>query len=291
LSNSDASSEASETAIAGWRVERLTCVGSTNDEARRRALAGDPGRLWIVAREQTQGRGRRGRVWKSPPGNLYASALLVDPAPVAIAAQIGFVAGVALRRAVEDLGGRGDVELKWPNDLVWRGAKLAGLLAEGTSLSDGRSACILGIGVNCLTAPPGLSYAADALSNALGQAVSPERLFARLAPRFEESLLLWRRGAGFAEIRAQWLEHAAGLGAPIRVAGARGLRQGIFETLDERGRLVLRGASGVEAIEAGEVFLAEEGGAAVSATAGPSELDVGSRESIAADRPPQKASI
>jgi BirA family biotin operon repressor/biotin-[acetyl-CoA-carboxylase] ligase len=291
LNNSDASSEGSETSPAGWRVERLSRVGSTNDEARRRALAGDPGRLWVVAREQTQGRGRRGRVWKSPPGNLYASALLIDPAPVAIAAQIGFVAGVALRRAVEDLGGGSDVELKWPNDLVWRGAKLAGLLAEGTALGDGRSACVVGVGVNCLAAPSGLGYAADALSKVLGQAVSPERLFARLAPRFEESLVLWRHGEGFAKIRAQWLEHAAGLGAPVRVAGARGLREGVFETLDERGRLVLRGASGIEAIEAGEVFLTEEGAGAVSATAGPSELDVGSRESIAADRPPQKASI
>ncbi len=291
MNNSDASSEETETTKAGWRVERLSRVGSTNDEARRRALAGDPGRLWIVAREQTQGRGRRGRVWKSPPGNLYASALLIDPAPVAIAAQIGFVAGVALRRAVDDLGARDDVELKWPNDLVWRGAKLAGLLAEGTALSDGRSACIVGIGVNCVSAPSGLGYAAGALSNALGQAVSPEHLFARLALRFEESLILWRRGEGFAEIRAQWLERAAGLGAPVRIAGARGVREGVFETLDERGRLVLRGASGVEAVEAGEVFLAEEGAGAASTIADPSESNVGSREPIVADRPPQKASI
>jgi BirA family transcriptional regulator, biotin operon repressor / biotin---[acetyl-CoA-carboxylase] ligase len=198
LNNSDASSEAPETSIAGWRVERLDRVGSTNDEARTRALAGDSGRLWIVAREQTQGRGRRGRLWKSPPGNLYASALLIDPAPVAIAAQIGFVAGVALRKAVDDLSGGEDVELKWPNDLVWRGAKLAGLLAEGTALSDGRSACIVGIGVNCLSAPSGLGYAVDALSNVL-RPVSPERLFTRLAFRFEQSLTLWRRGEGFAE--------------------------------------------------------------------------------------------
>jgi BirA family biotin operon repressor/biotin-[acetyl-CoA-carboxylase] ligase len=291
LNNSDASSEATGIATDEWRVERLSRVGSTNDEARRRALAGDPGRLWIVAREQTQGRGRRGRVWKSPPGNLYASALLIDPAPVAIAAQIGFVAGVALRRVVDDLGGRDDVELKWPNDLVWRGAKLAGLLAEGTALGDARSACIVGIGVNCLTAPSGLDYPAAALSDALGQAVSPERLFARLAVRFEESLMLWRRGDGFADIRAQWLERAAGLGALVRIAGARGLREGLFETLDERGRLVLRGASGVEAIEAGEVFLTEVGAGTAGAIAQPNESEVGVREAIAADRPPQKASI
>jgi BirA family biotin operon repressor/biotin-[acetyl-CoA-carboxylase] ligase len=262
------------TLTAGWRVERLDRVGSTNDEARRRALAGDPGRLWIVAREQTSGRGRRGRVWTSPRGNLYASALLIDPSPLAIAAQIGFVAGVALRGALDDLGAGDEVELKWPNDLVWRGAKLAGLLAEGTALGDGRLACIVGIGVNCLSAPSGLAYAADHLSNALGQALSPERLFERLAPRFEESLALWRGGAGFAEIRARWLDHAAGLSGPIRIAGAQGFREGVFETLDERGRLLLRGAGGLEAVEAGDLLFYEKS-AAVAA--------------MAADQRPRKA--
>ncbi len=283
MTNSGALNEATGTLTAGWRVERLTRVGSTNDEARRRALAGDPGRLWIIAREQTQGRGRRGRLWTSPPGNLYASALLIDPSPVAIAAQLGFVAGVALRRAVVDLGASDEVELKWPNDLVWRGAKLAGLLAEGAALSDGRLACIVGIGVNCLSAPSGLAYAADHLSNASGQAVSPERLFAHLATRFEESLALWRGGAGFAEIRARWLDHAAGLRGPIRIAGAQGFREGVFETLDERGRLVLRGADGVEAVEAGDLLLNEENAGEVNA--------IGfSREPIAAGPGPEKAS-
>ena len=270
-----------EILAGGWRVERLERVGSTNDEARRRALAGDPGRLWIVAREQSQGRGRRGRLWRSPPGNLYASALLIDPSPVAIAAQIGFVAGVALRSAVDDLGADGEVELKWPNDLVWRGAKIAGLLAEGAAVSDGRLACVVGIGANCLNAPSGLSYAADHLSNALGQTVSPERLFARLAPRFAESLALWRCGAGFAEIRARWLDHAAGLRGPIRVAGARGFREGLFETLDERGRLVLRGANGLEVVEAGDLFIDQTGaGEAIVSGGAPG----------AAAQPPQKAS-
>ncbi len=104
MSDPDASDVTTERLATGWRIERRDSIGSTNDEARRRAVEGDPGRLWIVAREQTQGRGRRGRQWTSPPGNLYASALLIDPSPVAIATQIGFVAGVALRAAVADLG-------------------------------------------------------------------------------------------------------------------------------------------------------------------------------------------
>ena len=241
----------------GWRVERRQSVGSTNDEARRRALEGDSGRLWIVAQEQTQGRGRRGRIWTSPPGNLYASALLIDPSPVAIAAQIGFVAGVALRGAVGDFGASDEVKLKWPNDLVWRGAKLAGLLVEGVSLNDGRLACVVGIGVNCANSPTGLAYPTDSLVNALERSITPATLFERLAIHFEEALAVWRGGAGFAAIRAQWLTHAAGLGGPIRVAGAQGVRDGIFQTLDEQGRLVLSGANGPESVEAGDLFLIE----------------------------------
>jgi BirA family transcriptional regulator, biotin operon repressor / biotin---[acetyl-CoA-carboxylase] ligase len=255
LNSGERRDEASEIPAPGWRVERLANAGSTNDEARRHALAGDPGRLWIVAREQTQGRGRRGRAWTSPPGNLYTSALLIDPSPVAIAAQIGFVAGVALRCAVDDLAAGVAVRLKWPNDLVWRGAKLAGLLVEGVALGDGRLACVVGIGVNCASAPTGLAYPTAHLSEILGRAVASEDLFARLAPRFEEALGLWRHGAGFATIRTLWLAHAAGLGDPIRISDAQGFREGIFNTLDEQGRLVLNSAKGSEIIEAGDLFL------------------------------------
>jgi BirA family biotin operon repressor/biotin-[acetyl-CoA-carboxylase] ligase len=242
--------------FAGWRVARFARVGSTNDEARRSALAGDAGRLWVVAEEQTHGRGRKGRYWSSPPGNLYASALVVDPCPPALAPQIGFVAGVALAQAVEDLGGIG-FGLKWPNDLMWRGAKIAGLLAEGVTTSDRRLACIVGVGVNCVSAPAGLDYPAAALSDALAPARSADALFVRLATRFHEALGLWARGAGFPAIRALWLASAAGLGGPIRVADPRGAREGAFEGLDESGRLLLRTAAGVETIEAADLYLAQ----------------------------------
>jgi len=255
LTEFDSTSETAALSAKGWRVTRHQEIGSTNDEARRRARDGDPGRLWVIARRQTQGRGRRGRSWASPPGNLHASALLIDPAPIAVAAQIGFVAGVALRNALADLGAGEDVRLKWPNDVVRRGAKLAGLLVEGLTLADGRLACVVGVGVNCVHAPEGLPYPADTLENALGRPVAAETLFAALAPRFDEALALWRGGAGFADIRARWLAVAAGLGGPIRIVGARGAREGIFRTLDERGRLLLDGPAGTETIEAGDLFL------------------------------------
>ncbi len=250
-----------EPLFAGWRVARFARLGSTNEEARRRALAGDPGRLWIVAGEQSQGRGRHGRAWSSPPGNLYASALLVDPCEAAVAPQIGFVAGVALVQAAEDLGGAG-VALKWPNDLLWNGAKLAGLLVEGVSAPRRGFACIVGVGVNCASSPQGLAYAATDLGAALQRAVSPQALFARLAARFHQAIGLWSRGAGFAEIRARWLRSAAGLGGPIRVAGARGTREGLFAGLDADGRLLLQTAGAVETIEAADLFLVPPDGAA-----------------------------
>jgi BirA family biotin operon repressor/biotin-[acetyl-CoA-carboxylase] ligase len=147
--------------------------------------------------------------------------------------------------------------MKWPNDLIWRGAKLGGLLVEGLALGDGRLACIVGIGVNCAEAPRDLPYPAATLADAVGGPVAPEALFARLALRFEDALTLWGGGAGFPVIRAQWLGHAAGLGGSIRIAGAHGFRDGIFLTLDEHGRLVLDGANGPETVEAGDLFLVD----------------------------------
>jgi len=237
----------------GWRAQVHARLASTNDAARACALAGDPGRLWIVADEQLAGRGRHGRAWSSPPGNLYASALLIDPCDSALAPQLGFVAGVALARAVEDLGAP-DVKLKWPNDLVWRGAKLAGLLVEGAATPGRGLACIVGVGVNCASAPAGLAYPVSSLAAVLGRPVAPHELLSLLAARFDQAIGLWRRGPGFSQIRSQWLERAAGLGAPIRVAGPRGPCEGVFETLDASGRLLLRGPRGLEAIEAGDVF-------------------------------------
>jgi BirA family biotin operon repressor/biotin-[acetyl-CoA-carboxylase] ligase len=240
----------------------LQRTGSTNDDARARALGGDPGRLWIVAKEQVAGRGRMGRVWSSPPGNLYASALLIDPAPAARLAEIGFVAGVALREAAHDIAAdlganaeTADLRLKWPNDLVFRGAKLAGLLAESMRLDNGGMACVVGFGVNCRHAPEGLSYPTGDLSAILGADAPPERLLSRLVRRFDEALRQWDAGAGFAAIRARWLAGAAGLGGPIRVGRPQGPLTGAFEGIDRNGRLVVRTPDGAATIEAGDVFL------------------------------------
>jgi BirA family biotin operon repressor/biotin-[acetyl-CoA-carboxylase] ligase len=241
-------------AIQGWRMERHARLGSTNDEARRRALAGDPGRLWLIADEQTAGRGRQGRTWSSPPGNLYASALVLDPCETAIAPQLGFVAGVALRRAVGDLG-PANVALKWPNDLVANGAKLAGLLIEGVLSPQGRLAVIAGFGVNLASSPRGLSYPTTDLSELLARLISPGMLLERLVRRFDETLAIWDEGRGFAAIREIWLASAAGLEGPVRVSGPRGDREGIFSGIDPQGRLLLRAGNRIETIESADLTL------------------------------------
>jgi BirA family biotin operon repressor/biotin-[acetyl-CoA-carboxylase] ligase len=248
-----------DSAHRGWRIVRFGAIDSTNEEARRRALAGETDPLWIVAEEQIAGRGRRGRTWVSPKGNLHASALMIDPCAPAIAAQIGFVAGVALARAATDVGAT-EIGLKWPNDLMSDGAKCAGVLIEGFGLGSGRTACVVGIGVNCVHAPKGLSYATSCLTRAGGEAVSPGELFERLVDRFGEALDAWRAGEAFDRIRAAWLDCALGVGERIAIQNGTAQREGVFEGIDAAGRLLMRSERGLDTIEAADLWLLPRSG-------------------------------
>jgi BirA family biotin operon repressor/biotin-[acetyl-CoA-carboxylase] ligase len=240
--------------LQNWRVERWDVLDSTSEEARRRALAGDAGKLWILADRQTAGRGRHGRDWRSPQGNFHGSALLIAPCDISLAPQIGFVAGVAVQAAANDLGAD-DVRLKWPNDLVVGGAKLAGLLLEGWTGVGGRFAVSVGVGVNLASHPEDLAYPATHLSRLVGRDVSVREFLEQLALRFEESLEGFAGGRGFAALRARWLAVAAGLGEPLRATSASGVREGLFEGIDERGRLLLRTANAIETIESADIAL------------------------------------
>ena len=229
-------------------------LGSTNDEAMARGRAGDDGPLWITAGTQTGGRGRHGRVWASPPGNLHASLLLTAPCAPADAPQLGFVAGVALARAARGLaGGDARFTLKWPNDLLHAGAKAAGLLLESTVVASGRLICVIGFGVNCAAHPRDLPYPATDLSAALGRAVTPEEVLDGLDAEMALGLALWR-AEGFAAVRAAWLALADGLGRPTQVnTGARALI-GLMRSIDAQGRLILDTAAGAVTIDAGDIF-------------------------------------
>jgi BirA family biotin operon repressor/biotin-[acetyl-CoA-carboxylase] ligase len=237
-------------AAAGVRVITHETVGSTNEEALKLGRAGERAPLWVAAKRQTAGRGRRGRTWVSEPGNLYASLLLTDPSPPDRYPELSFVAALALHDAVTGRipGLAGRVVLKWPNDLLIDRNKFAGILIEGEGAT-----VVIGIGVNCVHHPDGTEYPATDLA-AAGLRATPESLFAPLSAAMMARLALWNRGAGFAAIRGEWLARAAGLGKPVRVKTAGGELAGQFEGMDDSGRLVLRSADGtMQTIAAGDV--------------------------------------
>lgn len=230
-------------------------IGSTNAEALARAGRGEP-EQWIAAARQTAGRGRRGRAWVSEPGNLYASLLLYDPAPAAVSSQICFVAALALHDALYDLASDLAPErlrLKWPNDVLLDGKKIAGILVEGIASGE-RQAVVTGFGVNCAHHPADTPYPTGDLQEN-GIAVTPERLLAGLADRLMRRLAEWQRGNGFVSIRKAWLARAFGVGGEIEVRLSERVIKGRFEEIDETGALILEHASGErEVVRAGDVF-------------------------------------
>jgi BirA family biotin operon repressor/biotin-[acetyl-CoA-carboxylase] ligase len=239
---------------AGYRLEEFATLGSTNDEAMGRISSGDPGRLWIAAQEQTRGRGRFGRVWRSPPGNLYASLLLIDPCAPPLAAQLGFVAGVALISALRAVTGDDPgLKLKWPNDALYDGAKLSGLLLE-SACRNGLFGCVIGFGVNCLSSPEDAPYPTASLKSMGAEACDRAALFAALSDQFASWLDIWGKAENFGRVRTAWLENAGGLDGPIRVSGPKSTVDGLFRGIDAQGRMLLERRGGaLEIIEAGDV--------------------------------------
>ena len=266
------------TALAeGYRLEAHDVVGSTNALALDHARAGDPGRLWVVSKKQESGRGRRGRAWATPEGNLAATLLVVIENDLKQAATLGFVAGLALADALEAVapgnrvavgldgasGRKNRFELKWPNDVLASGAKLAGILLESAQLGGGRFAVAVGIGVNVVAHPQDLPYPATSLK-ALGVACNAEKLFLALSDAWSANARLWDEGRGLAAIRQRWLAHAAGLGGEVAVRIDGNVVRGTFETIDEDCRFVVRDRNGAAlAITAGDVHF----GAVASASA------------------------
>ena len=241
------------TDLAGVRHITYETLGSTNAEALARTRAGERGPLWISAARQDAGRGRRGNAWTSAPGNLYASLLLNEPSPQAQAPQLSFVAGLALHDAVAECASQLGplLKVKWPNDLLIGGAKVAGILIEGES--EGGFAVVIGFGVNCAAHPSDTPYSATDLATS-GASVTPQTLLSALAGAMQKRLSQWQAGDGFASIRADWLKRAAGLGQAINVRLPDREFSGNFEGLDEAGRLLVRGSTGVTTVTAGEVF-------------------------------------
>ena len=256
----------------GFTVHALGAIGSTNDEARRLAEAGAPDRTVVWAREQTAGRGRQGRSWASPPGNLYCSVLLRPGCALRQAAQLAMVAGAALADALGRLGPPPDaaVTLKWPNDVLIGGAKAAGILLEAGGRPDGTCAwLVVGAGVNVASGPAAAAaadasppYPATCLVRAGFERPTVEGLLAAYLAALDAWLGRWR-AEGFAPVRAAWLARAHGLGGAVtlRLGGddddGAELR-GRFAGLTGDGALQLSQEDGrVRRITAGDVFFRE----------------------------------
>ena len=250
-------------ASRNYRLVAFDRIGSTNAEAIARARDGERGPIWFVTTEQTAGRGRRHRPWIAPRGNLAASILEVIETAPAVAATLGFAAGLALEDALRRLSveaalrapGSDDLKfsLKWPNDVLAGGQKLAGILLEAEAVDD-RLAIVVGIGTNVVAAPTGTPTPATSL-RALGVDVDAETLFAALSDGWAEFRGIWDNGRGFAEIRRLWLERATGLGQAVAIKTGGTAIEGTFDTIDAQGCMIVRTSGGrLVPVTAGDVY-------------------------------------
>jgi BirA family transcriptional regulator, biotin operon repressor / biotin---[acetyl-CoA-carboxylase] ligase len=225
-------------------IRTVSETGSTNDDLAALARDGAAEGTWLRAERQTGGKGRQGRTWQSPPGNLYASTLVRvqphdPPAPT-----LALVAAVALHEAVASHAP--EVRIKWPNDLLANGAKLSGILLERQG-----DAVIVGFGVNLAHHPDNIDRPTTSLAALAGGAPEPATFLEMLAEGFSRWLSRWR-AAGIEPIRRQWLAAAHPAGTPLSTSEGDGL----FDGLDEQGALRLRLADGtLRVIHAGDVFL------------------------------------
>ena len=233
-------------------------LGSTNEHAASLA-PGLTGPAWVIAAEQTAGRGRRGRPWSSPRGKFYGSLVMRPEGPPDRAALRSFVAALALHQACVALTGLPQAfALNWPNDVLLNGGKLAGILLESAGQGGRVNHLVIGIGVNLIAAPPATAVEPGALTpvSLLGETglrVTPDRFLTHLAAAFAEWDHIFAT-RGFGPIRAAWLSHAARLGEVIRARTGTDDRSGTFETIDESGALILSTHGARQAIPAAEIF-------------------------------------
>ncbi len=237
-----------------WPVVWHETLDSTNEEARRRALGADLSGVWIAARVQTAGRGRLGRSWASPTGNLFATALFAEPGGFPVATRVPFAAALAVHDAVSGFAPYAPVALKWPNDVRVNGAKLCGILVEAGEVG-GKVWVAAGIGVNVASVPETAGQAATSLADLRGDSMAGadmvlEALRESFSGRLDEAR------SDFARTRSDWLDRAEGLGGTVRVSPGGEPVDGLFETLAEDGGLVLKLDDGSRRIiRAGDVEL------------------------------------
>jgi BirA family biotin operon repressor/biotin-[acetyl-CoA-carboxylase] ligase len=241
----------------GYALKTFAVIDSTNEEAKRLAGAGEAGPIWISAARQTAGRGRRGRAWESPSGNLAATLMLRPGKTATECAQLSFVTAIAVCDMLAEFAPGTEVRVKWPNDVLAAGRKICGILLESASQGgEAPSWLAIGVGVNLASHPPATELPATSLTAlGIGPPAADDALL-HLAAHFARWYEVWC-GDGFPAIRDGWLARAAGLGGRIRARLSHEEASGVFEGIDESGALLLREHAGrVRAIPAGEVFFA-----------------------------------
>ncbi len=238
-----------------FTIHERDSVASTNDVARELAGGGTPGFTAVWAKAQTSGRGRRGREWSSPVGNLYVSLLLRPGCPIASAAQISLVAALGLGDAISEFVDASRVRNKWPNDVQLDGKKVAGLLLESSGgAAEAVDWVIVGCGVNVAVHPDIPDYPTTSLNDISEQNVDVEAMLNAFLRCFEARYDVWCEN-GAEAIRDCWLERAVGLGQEITVRLPTKEIRGVFEGLDASGALILARTDGArELITAGEIF-------------------------------------
>ena len=239
----------------GYQLRHLAEVDSTNEEARRMAAAHETVPTWILADSQTAGRGRRGRAWQSPVGNLMTTLYLPISFDAVKAGQLAFVAGLALERTVSALiGERAQASLKWPNDVLVDGKKASGILLESAMRDNKIDWLAIGLGLNLAHHPDDTPYPATSLAAYMDTPANNLAALEILARAFDEVFRPWRNG-GFGPVLRAWRAVAHGLGGPIVATLENEQFEGIFKDVDEKGALILQTAAGdTMIIDAGDVF-------------------------------------
>lgn len=232
------------------KVDTLPTVDSTNAEAKRRAQAGTRGPIWVRAESQSAGVGRNGRAWHSPPGNLYTTLLTPFNGALANAALMSFVTCLAVADTLSTFVAPEKVTLKWPNDALLDGKKVAGVLLEAGGVEDARWLAI-GVGINLAHKPDDARWPPIALSDLIDPP-SPEEALATLARAFDKWQSTFERD-GFAPIREAWLARAARLGERIEARLSDVTHIGVFEGLSDDGALILATDTGEMRIAAADI--------------------------------------
>lgn len=242
-----------------YTLHRFSRVASTNATAKQLAQEGAPEGTLVVADAQTQGRGRSGRNWASPQGNLYMSLLLRPTESAAVAAQLSFAVALSVFDLLAPHLAGHDLRLKWPNDVLADGRKISGILLESSATPDNKLAwLVIGVGINIAKVPDAVADTGTCLHDLGAHDADVEECLIGFADHFLRWLECWR-GDGFAPVRTAWLERCGGLGQALRVRAGREHFDGKFENLDDDGALIVKLPNGeLRRVTAGEVFFAEQ---------------------------------